>query len=112
MIIGLGPYSSSRPLISHSIPQEDKQVEQDFIAELDKKVSSLIQAYADLKKEKEKCSEELSEKTDRIQELEGENGNLKQEMQSLKDMSAEQQKKLDSAADKVKEMIAKLEEVE
>jgi uncharacterized coiled-coil protein SlyX len=87
-------------------------LEQDFIAELDKKVNTLIQGYTNLKKEKEKCSEELRTVTDRIQELEGENGNLKQELQSLKDMSAEQQMKLDSAAGKVKEMIAKLEEVE
>jgi predicted nucleic acid-binding Zn-ribbon protein len=87
-------------------------LEQDFIAELEKKVNSLIQGYTDLKKEKEKFSEEISGQNTRIQGLEGENSSLKEGKQELENTAAEQRKKLDTAAQKVKELIAKLEAVE
>jgi len=86
-------------------------VDQDFIAELETKVTALIDEYGRIKKENEKQSQELDALKNRIQELEGENGTLKKEMHALKDMSAGQQKKLDTAAQKVKELIVKLEAV-
>jgi predicted nucleic acid-binding Zn-ribbon protein len=87
-------------------------LEQDFIVELENKIDSLISAYTNLKNEKEHIALEIKNSNNRIQELEGENEKLSTELQSLKDISADQQKKLDTAANKVRELITKLEVVE
>jgi chromosome segregation ATPase len=87
-------------------------LEQDFINELDQKVTNLIESYTNLKKDREKLSEELNSNKSKIQELEGENGSLKTEKEALNAKTQEQQEKIDTAGRKVKDLIAKLEAIE
>jgi hypothetical protein len=87
-------------------------VEEDFIAALEKRVDSLVNSYVDLKKGKEGIVSEIENKNNRIQEPVGENSNLAKELKSLKDISADQQKKLGTAARRVSQLIARLEAVE
>ena len=85
---------------------------EDFVAELERKVDSLIESYGAVKQEKDELVSEIKTKNSRIQELEGEHDTLRKELQSLKDISAGQQNKLDTAAQRVKVLITKLEAVE
>ncbi len=87
-------------------------MEHDFIAELERKVDALVEGYTGLKKQNEELVSEIKQKNHRIQELEGEHDTYRKELHSLKDISADQQKKLDTAAKKVKDLITKLEAVE
>lgn len=83
-------------------------MEQDFIVELENKVNGLIGNYTKLKENNDKCLQEMELRKNRIGELEGENGDLRNEIQSLKDALSEKGSKLDKAAEKVKELISKL----
>jgi predicted nucleic acid-binding Zn-ribbon protein len=84
----------------------------DFIGELEKKVDALISNYSGLKKDKEQFQAETNQKNSRIQELEGENESLRKEVQSFRDSAADQQSKLETAAEKIRELIHRLETVE
>ena len=87
-------------------------MEQDFVVELENKVDTLINAFTTLKEEHKSCNSQIDSKNNRIQELEGENDSLRKELISLKDTSNGQRKKLDTAAEKVRALITKLEAVE
>ena len=84
---------------------------QDFFNQLDEKVTTLIEGYNSLKSEKENFEKEIENKNAKIEELEGENSTLRNEMQALKDTAAEHKNTVDAAAGKVKELITKLEAV-
>jgi predicted nuclease with TOPRIM domain len=86
-------------------------LETEFLVELEKKVNSLIESYTKIKEEKKTLETEITSKNSRIQEIEGDNDTLRKEMQTLKDISADQKKKLDTASEKVKGLIARLEAV-
>jgi predicted nucleic acid-binding Zn-ribbon protein len=84
----------------------------DFIGELEKKIEALISNYNGLKKDKAQFQAETNQKNSRIQELEGENESLRKEVQSLRDSATDQQSKLGTAAEKIRELIHRLETVE
>jgi predicted nucleic acid-binding Zn-ribbon protein len=84
----------------------------DFIGELEKKIEALISNYNGLKKDKAQFQTETNQKNSRIQELEGENESLRKEVQSLRDSATDQQSKLETAAEKIRELIHRLETVE
>ncbi|MBD3390718.1 MAG: hypothetical protein GF418_01710 [Chitinivibrionales bacterium] len=87
-------------------------MELDFMIELEQKIDALIQGYKNLKQEKENIASEINTKDNKIQELEGENHTLREQLTTLKDTSADRQKKLEAAASRVTDLISKLETVE
>jgi len=77
----------------------------DFINELENKVDKLINSL-------QKTRNENKEITSKVQQLEQENSTLKNELEGIKDNSLNSQAQLDAAAQKIKEVITKLETVE
>lgn len=83
----------------------------EFIAELESKVDALIESYNTARKEKEELRAKLDETNGRIGELETRNNELKEEIERLGGASADQQSKLDTAAERIQSIISKLEAV-
>ncbi len=77
----------------------------EFINELENKVDKLIDSL-------QKARNENKEINSRIQQLEQENSTLKNESESIKDDSLNSRAQLDTVAQKIKEVITKLETVE
>lgn len=77
----------------------------EFINELENKVDKLIDSL-------KKARNENKEINSRIQQLEQENSTLKNESESIKDDSLNSRAQLDTVAQKIKEVITKLETVE
>lgn len=77
----------------------------EFINELENKVDKLINSL-------QKTRNENKEKNSRIQQLEKENKNLTNELKGTKSNSLTNQTQLDAVAEKIKEVIVKLETVE
>ena len=83
----------------------------DALNELDRKVDNLINAFKTLKEESGKLREELEEKNRHSSELELLNQSLSGELSSLKGALDERQKKLDAAAERIQEILRRLESV-
>lgn len=75
------------------------------INELENKVDRLIDSL-------QKTRNENREINSKIRQLEEENSSLKNELDGIKDNSVNSQAQLDAAAQKIKEVITKLETVE
>ena len=71
----------------------------------------LISTITSLREEKMKLSEEAELSSQKIREFESGNKAIVEELESLKNSNEEKQKKLDSAAEKVQGLLAKLESV-
>ncbi|MBD3316990.1 MAG: cell division protein ZapB [Chitinivibrionales bacterium] len=83
----------------------------EFITELESKIDALIESYNAARRERDELQTRLDEANGRMGELERENQELKGEIERLGGASAEQQNKLDSAAERIQTIISKLEAV-
>jgi FtsZ-binding cell division protein ZapB len=83
----------------------------DSLSQLETKIDMLISTITSLREEKKKLSEEAELSSQKIREFESGNKAIVEELESLKNSNEEKQKKLDSAAEKVQGLLAKLESV-
>ncbi len=83
----------------------------DSLSQLETKIDMLISTITSLREEKMKLSEEAELSSQKIREFESGNKAIVEELESLKNSNEEKQKKLDSAAEKVQGLLAKLESV-
>lgn len=83
----------------------------EFITELETKIDALIESYNAARRERDELQTKLEETSGRIGELERENSELKGEIEKLGGASADQQSKLDAAAERIQTIISKLEAV-
>lgn len=83
----------------------------DSLLQLETKIDMLISTITLLREEKKKLSEEGELRSQKIREFESGNKAIVEELESLKNSNEEKQKKLDSAAEKVQGLLAKLESV-
>jgi FtsZ-binding cell division protein ZapB len=83
----------------------------DSLSQLETKIDMLISTITSLREEKKKLSEEAELNSQKIREFESANKAIVEELESLKNSNEEKQKKLDSAAEKVQGLLAKLESV-
>jgi uncharacterized coiled-coil protein SlyX len=82
------------------------------IAQLEEKIEALIGNFSNVRKQNEDMSRELSVRDERIRELEEQNAGLRQEIESLQETSSDRQNVLDSAAQRVQNLIEKLESIQ
>ncbi len=82
------------------------------IAQLEEKIETLIGNFSNVRKQNEDMSRELSVRDERIRELEEQNAGLRQEIESLQETSSDRQNVLDSAAQRVQNLIEKLESIQ
>ncbi len=82
------------------------------IAQLEEKIEALIGSYTTVRKQNEDMSRELGVRDERIRELEEQNAGLQQEILSLRETSSDRQNVLDSAAQRVQNLIEKLESIQ
>jgi predicted nuclease with TOPRIM domain len=78
---------------------------------LETKIDALIESYNAARRERDELQTKLEETSGRIGELERENSELKGEIEKLGGASADQQSKLDAAAERIQTIISKLEAV-
>jgi len=83
----------------------------EFIDELENKIDGLIGALNHEREQVGNIQNEINEKNGRIGELEQENEGLKNELENLRNSSTDTQGKFDSAADRIRNLINKLESV-
>jgi FtsZ-binding cell division protein ZapB len=83
----------------------------EVINDLEVRIDALIQAFNGLKEERDTLKAEINDKENSIQNLNEENQNLRKELQSLREISDVQQGKVKTAAEKIQELISKLESV-
>lgn len=83
----------------------------EFIDELENKIDSLIGALNHEREHAGNIQNEINEKNGKISELEQENEGLRNEIEGLKNNSSDVQGKFDSAADRIRNLIGKLESV-
>jgi hypothetical protein len=74
-------------------------------------VESLIEAYQNQKDQFDKLKEDVVARDNRISELELQNQNIANELETSKGTAADRQQKLESAAQRVQEILKKLESV-
>lgn len=84
----------------------------DSISELEDRVEYLISAYQDSKKEKEALQKENQDLASRIGKLEKEKEKLQTSAKMVNGGSSDDRAKLDAAAEKIRQLITKLETVE
>jgi uncharacterized coiled-coil protein SlyX len=82
------------------------------IAQLEEKIEALIGSYTTVRKQNGDMSRELGVRDERIRELEEQNAGLQQEILSLRETSSDRQNVLDSAAQRVQNLIEKLESIQ
>lgn len=82
-----------------------------YLDELENKVQSLISALESIKKENEKIKQELIDYNSKISAMENENKQLSQELETLKANSVESKNKLNSVAERIQGLLARLESV-
>ena len=84
----------------------------EILSELETKINSLVDTVTYLKKENEINSEEMRIKDQKLKEFEKERGSVQDTIDSFKKESEVKQKKLDTAADRIRGLISKLDAVE
>ena len=84
----------------------------EIISELDTKIDSLIESLHGVREENQRLKNELSQKDQRIEELEKQNNDNESAMDSLRGDTEDRQKKLDAAAERLRSIVTKLESVE
>lgn len=77
--------------------------------DLESKVDTLIEAFSHLKQESETLRSELEQKNNVIGDLENRNQGLSEELNQLRGSLDEREKKLDVAAERIQEILRKLE---
>jgi FtsZ-binding cell division protein ZapB len=83
----------------------------DILTQLEHKIDKLISTVKTLREEKDGLSEEIKIQKQKIRESETGSEGLVGECESLKKSNEDKQKKLDSAAEKIQGLLAKLESV-
>ena len=83
----------------------------EFITNLEEKIDSLISTHQALQADKDNLDNELQEKNEQINQLQNENDQLKNKIEDLQSISTDKQGAIDSAAEQVQKLIAKLEAV-
>jgi FtsZ-binding cell division protein ZapB len=91
--------------------KKEKCLSLESIQDLEAKIDLLIGGYHTVKAELETVKTENNEKAVTISALTEENLNLRKELQSLKELTDTQQSNVNTAAGKIQELIAKLEQV-
>lgn len=81
----------------------------EFLAELETKVEQLIGAFNAKKIDIDKLNQELQNKNNHISELEGQIQTLRTDFSSIQSSNDDRQMKLDLAAEKIQEMLKKLD---
>ena len=83
----------------------------DFITDLEQKVGQLIKSIETLRQDNSQLKATITEKELALSILTSENNNLKDDLELAKMTSTEQQDKIRVAAEKIKEMIQKIDVV-
>lgn len=81
----------------------------EILSELENKVDQLLLAFNAKKAHIETLNEEITSKNNLISEIEAQNVSLKRELEELSSSSNDRQQKLDHTAEKIQEMIKKLD---
>jgi predicted nuclease with TOPRIM domain len=84
----------------------------DIFGALETKIEGLILKIQAFKQEKNDLELHIEEQKGKIQALESENVQLKEENQQIRNNYENRQKKLDAAANKIQSLLSKLEAVE
>ncbi|HEX7511131.1 MAG TPA: hypothetical protein VF335_07525 [Chitinivibrionales bacterium] len=84
----------------------------DIFGALENKIEGLIIKIQAFKQEKNDLELHIEEQKGKIQALESENVQLKEENQQIRNNYENRQKKLDAAASKIQSLLSKLEAVE
>lgn len=84
----------------------------DIFVALENKIEGLIAKVQTFKQEKNSFVQHIEEQKGKIQALESENVQLKEEIQHMRNNYEGRQKKLDAAAEKIQGLLSKLEAVE
>jgi predicted RNase H-like nuclease (RuvC/YqgF family) len=84
----------------------------EIFTELENKIESLFTKVQNFKQEKNKLEQKIEEQKGTIQDLESQNVSLKKELEEIKNNDGIRQKKLESAADKVRRLLEKLDNAE
>ena len=83
----------------------------EFITELEHKIDYLVGVVTGLKAERDRLAHESDGKNHRISELEAENSTIRTELDTLRADASGKQGAIDTAADRIRSMIARLEGV-
>jgi FtsZ-binding cell division protein ZapB len=97
--------------IPYTIIKKECILALEAINDLEAKIDVLINAFGSLKEERDTLKAENNDKANSFENLNEENRNLRKELQSLKEISDIQQSKVKTAAEKIQELISKLESV-
>ena len=84
----------------------------EIFTELENKIESLYTKVQNFKIEKNKLEQKIEEQKGTIEDLESQNVSLKKELEEVKNNDEIRQKKLEAAADKVRRLLIKLDDVE
>ncbi len=87
-------------------------MEEEVFSELENKIERIIIKIQNYKKEKGELEGTIEEQKGKIQEIESVNETLKKGIEEIKNSYEIRQKKLDQAAEKIKNLLIKLETVE
>lgn len=82
-----------------------------YLDELENKVQSLISALESVRKENERLKQELMDYNNRISAMENENKQLSRELETLRTSTVESKNKLNSVAERIQGLLARLESV-
>lgn len=84
----------------------------EFFSELENKIDVLLTTLDSLKKENAQLKHENEQNSSKIAEIEAENANLKNQIESVKSDSICNQEKLNAAAERIQGILARLETVQ
>jgi predicted RNase H-like nuclease (RuvC/YqgF family) len=87
-------------------------LEDGIFTELENKLESLFAKVQNFKQEKNKLEQKIEEQKGIIEGLESEKVLIKKELEEVKNTEGIRQKKLDSAAEKIRKLLVKLDAVE
>ena len=82
-----------------------------FLDDLENKVQSLITTLDSVRKENDRLRQELAESSSKFSAIENENNQLKTELDTLKNATADDRTKLDSVTERIQSILVRLESV-
>ncbi|MCX7727302.1 MAG: cell division protein ZapB [Chitinispirillaceae bacterium] len=82
-----------------------------YLDELENRVQTLISVLESVKKENERLKQELMDYNSKISAMENENKQLSYELETLRTSTIESKSKLNSVAERIQGLLARLESV-
>ena len=84
----------------------------DFFTELENKIDALIATLENVRQENSRLKQELEQNSGRMSEMEAENARLNSEMETLRTDLQGNSEKVNSAAERIQGLLARLETVQ